>query len=158
MGDLTWCVRCGSYAASWAVGLAAPCAGAPSNQSQRRVRNRLLRGRHPRTNAALVGEVVWEVAGVGGTGNEEAARTARKGRRGIQGERQPRSIEGYLRRPGGAEMAFGLSQERAAEEAREESRQGGSRGKVEEAVTQKLARMFSEAIDEGEREAKRMKK
>ena len=63
-GRLTWCVKCGSYAERWAVGLAAPCKGQPTNQSQTRVWRRLWNRRHPRTNGQITSELVLEVAGV----------------------------------------------------------------------------------------------
>ena len=63
-GDMVWCVRCGSYAIRWAVGLAEPCRGAPANPSQQRVLGRLKAERHPRTNAPLGGMLRMEVHGM----------------------------------------------------------------------------------------------
>ena len=125
-GDFTWCIRCGAYAVAWAVGLAAPCPGAPLNQSQKRVRNRLAGGRHPRTNEPIAGELVLEVPGSLGTGNDEEPsgsggevgtsvgavfatglrqlhdRSARR----VSWGGKPRSSAGYLRRPGGRRGPF----------------------------------------------------
>ena len=63
-GEVVWCVKCGAYAVTHAVGLAGPCRGRPTNASQLRVFKRLWNGRHPRTNALLGGEMMREVLGV----------------------------------------------------------------------------------------------
>ena len=107
-GRLTWCVRCGSYAERWAVGLAAPCRGQPTNQSQKRVLRRLWDGRHPRTNARFTQELVMEASEVcKHAGLERGAREQGEGTSGgICGQELPRGTAGYLRRPGGAASAF----------------------------------------------------
>ena len=108
-GHLTWCVRCGSYAERWAVGLAAPCKGQPSNQSQRRVWRRLWAGRHPRTNERFAEKMLLEAATAGASAMAEQQAGGQPMRRtgaGASGSLQPRSTAGYLRRPGGGEAAF----------------------------------------------------
>ena len=90
-------MRCGAYAVKWAIGLAEPCRGGPSNPSQRRVLGRLRAGRHPRTNARIGQEALMEVPGLGVMGDSfvqvlEGMSVARG-----------RTTTGYLRRPGGAE-------------------------------------------------------
>ena len=175
IGDLVWCLRCGSYAVSWAVGLAAPCAGAPLNESQKRVRNRLLRGRHPRTNAVLDGRVVMEVPGIIEIGDDELAsggegtgvgpqplnrwRHGSRGinvfnKRGVEGVVQARSTAGYLRKPGGARKAFEDSYEGAGEDR---VRIGGSivPHRVNEGTTRGHVSKMIRAIEEGEQEAHR---
>ncbi len=55
-GTLIWCMRCGSYADKWAVGLAAPCRGSPtSGTGMASQLKRLWRGIHPRTARRLDG-------------------------------------------------------------------------------------------------------
>ena len=95
-GEMVWCVRCGSYAVKWAVGLAGPCLGGPQNPSQKRVLQRLNAGRHPRSNEALMGELLLEVrfGAQGGRAGGTAGMTTTRGR----------SAVGYLRRHGGAAM------------------------------------------------------
>ena len=104
---LTWCVRCGAYAVSWAKGLAAPCKGRPVNPSQARVRNRLCCARHPRTNVALTGTLVIEAAAAWSTIEETRSREEERRKRCGGHSVTPRSTAGYLRRPGGAGAAFG---------------------------------------------------
>ena len=100
-GGVIWCIKCGSYAIKFAVGLAGPCRGPPTNPSQLQILARLTAGRHPRTNADLGGRIVVEVPGlvkVGGGGLEEEGTAVRAGLRAVSG----RSTVGYLRLPGGA--------------------------------------------------------
>ena len=175
IGDVTWCLRCGSYAVSWAVGLAAPCAGAPMNPSQWRVRGRLLRGRHPRTNARLQGEMIMEVAGEGrdrveernrGSGGRlgreevvadgsvvsDAPLHSRKRKRGLEGGMQPRSTAGYWRRPGGAKPAF---EDALGGQVEDQGgrRRGHGAAPVDRAITQGLVARMAEAIEAGARAA-----
>ena len=100
-GNMVWCVRCGAYAVKWAVGLAEPCRGGPSNPSQRRVLGRLRAGRHPRTNARIGQQALMEVPGLGvmgdGVGKVQDGMRVAKGRTRV----------GYLRRPGGAAVVEG---------------------------------------------------
>ena len=51
--NVLWCVRCGHYASSFAVGLARPCTGGPSSDGTRSCRNKLSRFTHPKTNLPL---------------------------------------------------------------------------------------------------------
>ena len=156
IGDLTWCIRCGAYAVSWAVGLAAPCAGAPMSLSQKRVRNRLLGGRHPRTNARLEGRLVME-AGEGrqvmGEGVGDAAADARlrpqKRKRGLEGAEQPRSTAGYLRRPGGASKAFEETPE-GGETSPRQNKKVRITSRVDWDTTQRNVKKMIEAIEKGE--------
>ncbi len=46
---VVWCDRCGSYAESWAVGLARRCPGGPRNDGKAQHLRRLRAGRHPET-------------------------------------------------------------------------------------------------------------
>ena len=126
-GGIIWCIKCGSYAIKFAVGLAGPCRGKPANPSQLRVLARLRAGRHPRTNTELHGEVVVEVPGlvlVGEAKEEDGVevRTVRAGMAAAGG----RSTVGYLRRPGGARRiaAAGDSMDEP-QENQEEVRMGG---------------------------------
>ena len=98
-GGVIWCVKCGSYAERWAVGLAEPCRGKPMNPSQRRVLARLRAGRHPRSNKALEGELLVEVPGLelAQSGGER-----RVSRAGMVSERRKHFV-GYARLPGGGE-------------------------------------------------------
>ena len=98
-GGVVWCVKCGSYAVRWAVGLAEPCRERPTNPSQRRVLARLKAGRHPRSNKELEGALLVEVPGLqlARTGGE---REQRAGSSGMVGERGKLFV-GYARRPGG---------------------------------------------------------
>ena len=100
-GGAIWCIKCGSYAVRWAVGLAEPCREGPMNPSQRRVLARLKAGRHPRSNVALEGTLMIEVPGLqlvraGGEGG-------RRGSSGLVGERSKHFV-GYVRRPGGMRL------------------------------------------------------
>ncbi len=55
-GPLTWCIRCGAYAEHHAVGLAAPCRGAPPRGGEfgRHTKlSRLRRGCHPKSGLPL---------------------------------------------------------------------------------------------------------
>ena len=99
-GEVVWCIRCGSYAIKWAVGLAGPCRGAPENPSQTRVLARLKAGRHPRTNATMEGPTKFEVHGMG-LGAVGAGLVDECG--GNLVAVQGRSTVGYLRRPGGGQ-------------------------------------------------------
>ena len=175
-GSMTWCTRCGAYAVAWAVGLAAPCSGAPANQSQQRVRNRLARGRHPRTNEPLDGELVMEVAeraGARGEGSDpadtrgrvEGSRAAdggmlrqagkRKREQGFAGGEVPRSTAGYLRRPGGARAAF-EAVFRPGGSNPGDSGEGAAEQPAGHAALQSTEAKMAEAIEAGARAAKEM--
>ena len=103
-GDMTWCVKCGAYAVAHAVGLAAPCKGRPDTPSQNRVRNRLLLGRHPRTNAVIGLPLLLEAP------KEHHADMWRKGAGAgatawAKGGSHHRAA-GYIRRPGGKSIPY----------------------------------------------------
>ena len=125
-GDLVWCVRCGSYAIKWAIGLAGPCRGAPTNPSQLRVWTRLKAGRHPRTNAHLRDGIRMEVHGMKLQEEEEGLREVGGGGMIMM---KGRSTAGYLRRPGGRTPVQGerTLEERMALAAEQWGTEGGPR-------------------------------
>ena len=119
-GGLTWCLRCGSYAVAWAKGLALPCKGAPDNPSQRRVKVRLMRGLHPRSNQPLCVPLLLEVRAGLPDGENEVQEQSTGAPRPMHTQ-QPRRAAGYLRRLGGSAIAFARL---AATDARDQAEGG----------------------------------
>ena len=144
-GKLTWCVRCGAYAVRWAVGLAAPCKGRAFLPSQVRVRNRLCRGRHPRSNAVLAEPIVFETT----LAQDEflASQGQREEMSGMVAGLRPRTTAGYMRLSGGDEPAFGISSEQVAAEPESEEMRRQKRQRREE-ISQAYVKQWTTAIEE----------